>query len=70
MMPVLVLFGTGSIANLSSKPVYGLIFLFRWRQDDDGKQEAACPDGVWFANQVRPLYFRQWFLCSSWIDRQ
>ncbi|CAG8241613.1 unnamed protein product [Penicillium salamii] len=34
------------------KPVYGLIFLFRWRQDNDGKQEATCPDGLWFANQT------------------
>ncbi|KAJ5335413.1 hypothetical protein N7452_007816 [Penicillium brevicompactum] len=35
-----------------SNPVYGLIFLFRWRQDTDGKQEATCPDGLWFANQT------------------
>lgn len=35
-----------------SKPVYGLIFLFRWREDDPGKQEATCPEGLWFANQV------------------
>ncbi|KAJ5555514.1 hypothetical protein N7461_003984 [Penicillium sp. DV-2018c] len=34
------------------KPVYGLIFLFRWREDKDGKQEATCPDGLWFANQT------------------
>lgn len=39
-------------AYLDSKPVYGLIFLFRWREDDPNKQEASCPDGVWFANQV------------------
>jgi ubiquitin carboxyl-terminal hydrolase L5 len=38
---------------LSRKPIYGLIFLFRWREDDDAeKQEASCPDGIWFANQV------------------
>lgn len=36
----------------SSKPVYGLIFLFRWREDDPDKQEASCPEGLWFANQV------------------
>ncbi|KAJ5766446.1 uncharacterized protein N7511_004062 [Penicillium nucicola] len=35
-----------------NKPVYGLIFLFRWREDDQGKQEASCPDGIWFANQT------------------
>ncbi|KAI2675821.1 hypothetical protein CBS147332_8799 [Penicillium roqueforti] len=35
-----------------NKPVYGLIFLFRWREDNDGKQEATCPDGLWFANQT------------------
>ncbi|KGO37344.1 Peptidase C12, ubiquitin carboxyl-terminal hydrolase 1 [Penicillium expansum] len=35
-----------------NNPVYGLIFLFRWREDNDGKQEATCPDGLWFANQT------------------
>jgi ubiquitin carboxyl-terminal hydrolase L5 len=40
--------------NNRSKPVYGLVFLFRWREDDPEKQEASCPDGLWFANQVRP----------------
>jgi ubiquitin carboxyl-terminal hydrolase L5 len=43
--------------TMSSKPVYGLIFLFRWREDNDGKQEATCPDGLWFANQVSYLFF-------------
>jgi ubiquitin carboxyl-terminal hydrolase L5 len=38
--------------SLSRKPIYGLIFLFRWREDDSEKQEASCPDGLWFANQV------------------
>lgn len=36
-----------------SKPVYGLIFLFRWKEDDADKQEQSCPDGLWFANQVK-----------------
>ncbi|KAJ5110752.1 hypothetical protein N7532_001287 [Penicillium argentinense] len=35
-----------------NKPIYGLIFLFRWREDDVKKQEATCPDGIWFANQT------------------
>ncbi|KAE8166191.1 ubiquitin carboxyl-terminal hydrolase [Aspergillus tamarii] len=35
-----------------NKPVYGLIFLFRWREDDPEKQEASCPEGLWFANQT------------------
>ncbi|PLB39383.1 ubiquitin C-terminal hydrolase 37 [Aspergillus candidus] len=35
-----------------NKPIYGLIFLFRWREDDPNKQEASCPDGLWFANQT------------------
>jgi hypothetical protein len=43
-----------------SKPVYGLIFLFRWREDDHGRQEASCPEGIWFANQVSS------FLLSTW----
>lgn len=34
------------------KPVYGLIFLFHWREDNPENQEASCPDGIWFANQV------------------
>ncbi|KAJ5288479.1 hypothetical protein N7478_001509 [Penicillium angulare] len=34
------------------QPIYGLIFLFRWREDDTDKQEATCPDGLWFANQT------------------
>ncbi|KAL5332648.1 ubiquitin carboxyl-terminal hydrolase [Aspergillus crustosus] len=34
------------------KPVYGVIFLFRWHEDDPDKQEASCPDGLWFANQT------------------
>ncbi|EKV16751.1 Ubiquitin Carboxy-terminal hydrolase 37 [Penicillium digitatum PHI26] len=37
---------------LLNNPVYGLIFLFRWREDNGGKQEATCPDGLWFANQT------------------
>ncbi|PGH16085.1 hypothetical protein AJ80_05300 [Polytolypa hystricis UAMH7299] len=34
------------------KPIYGLIFLFRWKEDDPDKQEPSCPDGLWFANQT------------------
>ncbi|KAK2757846.1 hypothetical protein FQN54_004252 [Arachnomyces sp. PD_36] len=34
------------------KPVYGLIFLFRWKEDDAEKQEQSCPEGLWFANQT------------------
>ncbi|KAL8760590.1 MAG: hypothetical protein Q9184_003232 [Pyrenodesmia sp. 2 TL-2023] len=34
------------------RPVYGLIFLFRWREEDSDKQEASCPEGIWFANQT------------------
>ncbi|KAL4894350.1 ubiquitin carboxyl-terminal hydrolase [Aspergillus ambiguus] len=37
---------------LLNKPIYGLIFLFRWREDDPEKQVASCPDGIWFANQT------------------
>lgn len=40
----------------TSKPIYGLIFLFRWREDDAHKQEASCPDGIWFANQVQSTF--------------
>lgn len=34
------------------RPVYGLIFLFRWREEDIDKQEASCPESIWFANQT------------------
>lgn len=43
----------GCRANLrDSKPIYGLIFLFRWKEPEADTQEAICPDDVWFANQV------------------
>ena len=35
-----------------SQPVYGLIFLYKWREDDLRNQVAHCPTTVWFANQV------------------
>ena len=35
-----------------SQPVYGMIFLFRYRGDDVNKQEASCPEHIWFANQT------------------
>lgn len=41
--------------NKCSRPVYGLIFLFRWREDEEKKEEPECPNGVWFANQVEVL---------------
>ncbi|MCJ1477144.1 hypothetical protein MMC13_005815 [Lambiella insularis] len=34
------------------RPIYGLIFLFNWREDDPVKQELICPPNVWFANQT------------------
>lgn len=34
------------------RPVYGLIFLFKWIEEDSEKQEQSCPEGVWFANQT------------------
>ncbi|KAK7546647.1 ubiquitin carboxyl-terminal hydrolase [Phyllosticta citricarpa] len=34
------------------KPVYGLIFLFRYKEDDFLETDAICPDHVWFANQT------------------
>ena len=49
--PVLGLFVL-DLTSFYSKPVYGVIFLFRWHEDNPVKQEASCPDGLWFANQV------------------
>lgn len=36
------------------QPVYGLIFLFKYRDDEEEQEEEApkCPHDVWFANQV------------------
>lgn len=34
------------------QPVHGLIFLYRYRADDESLQEATCPENVWFANQI------------------
>ncbi|KAK7529871.1 ubiquitin carboxyl-terminal hydrolase [Phyllosticta citribraziliensis] len=34
------------------KPVYGLIFLFRYKEDDFLETDAICPEHVWFANQT------------------
>lgn len=51
--------------DMHSKPIYGLIFLFRWREDDPEKQEATCPDGIWFANQVRFPVTGLWSLLLS-----
>ncbi|KAI9844487.1 MAG: hypothetical protein M1837_005570 [Sclerophora amabilis] len=34
------------------KPIYGLIFLFRYGEDGVESEESSCPPGVWFANQT------------------
>jgi ubiquitin carboxyl-terminal hydrolase L5 len=34
------------------QPVYGLIFLFQYGEEDAGDQDETCPSHVWFANQV------------------
>ncbi|KFY26137.1 hypothetical protein V491_01456 [Pseudogymnoascus sp. VKM F-3775] len=38
--------------NFLPKPIHGLIFLFRFEEDDPAMQEATCPDNIWFANQT------------------
>ncbi|MCJ1378071.1 hypothetical protein MMC17_001167 [Xylographa soralifera] len=35
-----------------SRPIYGIIFLFKWMEDDPVKQDHSCPNNVWFANQT------------------
>lgn len=54
------------------RPVYGLIFLFRWREDEELKEEPECPNGVWFANQVGVFRFifagRHWLTILQTID--
>lgn len=35
------------------EPIHGLIFLFRWREEQDSAApELICPTDIWFANQV------------------
>ncbi|MCJ1390841.1 hypothetical protein MMC18_003702 [Xylographa bjoerkii] len=40
------------ILGFIPRPIYGIIFLFKWREDDPVKQEHSCPHNVWFANQT------------------
>lgn len=50
--------------------MYGLIFLFRWKEDDAEKQEASCPDGIWFANQVILLGINwRYHACADSVSR-
>src|SRR5271169_1050543 len=46
--------GTTQNWTLSScRPVYGLIFLFQWKQEANEEEvEISCPEDLWFANQV------------------
>ncbi|KAL8953626.1 MAG: hypothetical protein Q9222_000552 [Ikaeria aurantiellina] len=41
-----------NIESVYRRPIYGLVFLFKWREEDPDKQEASCPEGIWFANQT------------------
>ncbi|KAF2648611.1 cysteine proteinase [Lophiostoma macrostomum CBS 122681] len=34
------------------QPIYGFVFLLRYREFDSENQSEDCPDGVWFANQL------------------
>ena len=43
--------------EISSQPVYGLIFLYRYQEDEQEEDEEMkdlppCSSHVWFANQV------------------
>ncbi|MCJ1398659.1 hypothetical protein MMC11_001860 [Xylographa trunciseda] len=40
------------ILGFIPRPIYGIIFLFKWREEDPVKQEYSCPQNVWFANQT------------------
>lgn len=43
--------------NLSRHPVHGIIFLFKYREVEDGTAALSkCPQNIWFANQVS-LFF-------------
>lgn len=32
--------------------MYGLIFLYQFKEDDPSQQESSCPEHIWFANQT------------------
>lgn len=34
------------------QPIYGLVFLFQFKEESQFKQEASCPEHIWFANQT------------------
>ena len=54
-----------------SQPVYGLIFLFRYREEEDVDMDVPeCPKHVWFANQVCvvDLYVNQADLLEKTIN--
>ncbi|KAI9785865.1 MAG: hypothetical protein M1816_008192 [Peltula sp. TS41687] len=44
-------FDDESLAEIP-KPIYGLIFLFRYKGDDSDDRAQDCPEEVWFANQT------------------
>jgi ubiquitin carboxyl-terminal hydrolase L5 len=53
MLPYVFIWTTSSCLTACRKPVYGLIFLFRYTSSlDVGEQTDECPDHIWFANQV------------------
>ena len=34
------------------QPIYGFVFLYRYREEDGSEQVNECPENVWFANQM------------------
>jgi ubiquitin carboxyl-terminal hydrolase L5 len=47
----------------SRKPIYGLIFLYQYNDNEEEEDQIKCPNHVWFANQVGThLLFRAYLL--------
>jgi ubiquitin carboxyl-terminal hydrolase L5 len=60
----------------SRKPVFGLVFLFKYVKDDWDVEEESDTGDVWFANQVSlkntplPTSIILLFSCLTWKTRQ
>lgn len=48
-------YSSRTLTRIHRQPVFGLIFLFKYQEDDgdDGNSAKSCSDHIWFANQVR-----------------
>ncbi|RQM04534.1 hypothetical protein DH86_00004427, partial [Scytalidium sp. 3C] len=47
-------YSSRTLTRIHRQPVFGLIFLFKYQEDDgdDGNSAKSCSDHIWFANQT------------------